>query len=855
MPLLAKMPIPAVLGNNRSERYCAKILKSTGDPMEPSEAQLKAGNYKKTHWRIHGMDIAIENLAGTTRKGVDPEGKAWEVTMPYHYGYIKGTTGADGDHLDVAIGPLHDGGKEAHIFNQTSPDGDFDEHKIFVGFSSREAAIDAYRMGRSDNPEDVMGTVITVPIEEFKRWLDEGSFKKQTILKAEGGFAKAIGGVAHIKAHYRNVNGKIVYIEGYDKDVHGDHPEAALHERTVKHVDSKGAHFLRATDKEDAETIEAKAKELGITPHHHATRGKYIKSNHHGRTSTYPTFYFDSEQDAQKVHDALKPGGEVGALPGAFAEPEKPSKHDLSMQAFAAGQEAMKEPKTKEKHLAAAEANKKAAEAFGGGTTAEEMEYNMVQSQGHASDMAMHQQLAAKMDAEAEQAKASAKKKTFHAFMKNMPGWALGKGQDDTYFKLAATQDGKAIMGSVRITSSGVKAIGTYRTTDSHGAAISIKGLDEVHENTQSAIGALEQYAKGHGSTFHEPAKQADKGEPGADKGPAEETPDQKFLKRAEEFKDELEQAKSPDAAFQMMKSLLEDASLALPGAKSDGPIMKAKVLLADRLVAMDYQVKAIFAMMKKGGAPGEVLLAAHRLLSGCRDFKELAETRNFLRAYQEARDGAPEHESPKEGMKAKGEYVKGLRDAITPENTDLLEKVDSRSYAPDNGKAFDLMVGLVNSVATETANKAMNDITQGIVGTKFAMKEHKDTHGYHKDTSGFDLLTTFHQMAADFHEGAGYPEAAGNVKEDIQTVAAMKAHALKFKDYAEKDPEGIASDAEAYSNAGWSAKAAHHYKLAAIAAGHKAQAEAGKKIAHNQTVNEWWEKSAKYAKLAQDHA
>lgn len=151
---------------------------------EPTDGQRRAGNYPKTHWRMHGMDIAIENLAGTKRSGVGPGGKPWEVVMPYHYGYIKGTKGADGDHLDVAIGPLMDRGTEAHIVNQKAHDGEFDEHKVFIGYPTREAAIHAFRAGRSDNPDKVMGAVLTVPIEELKRWIDAGCMTEQAVLKA-----------------------------------------------------------------------------------------------------------------------------------------------------------------------------------------------------------------------------------------------------------------------------------------------------------------------------------------------------------------------------------------------------------------------------------------------------------------------------------------------------------------------------------------------------------------------------------------------------------------------------------------------------------------------------------------------
>lgn len=157
-------------------RHCTK---------EPTPGQIKAGNYKMVHWNLHGLRVSIENLAGTKRNGVNHKGELWEKVMPYHYGYIKGTEGADGDHLDVAIGPLMGQGTEAHIINQRGPSGKFDEHKVFIGYPSRKAAIHAFRDGRSDDPDKVMGSVVTVPIDELKRWIDAGTLKEEAVLKAE----------------------------------------------------------------------------------------------------------------------------------------------------------------------------------------------------------------------------------------------------------------------------------------------------------------------------------------------------------------------------------------------------------------------------------------------------------------------------------------------------------------------------------------------------------------------------------------------------------------------------------------------------------------------------------------------
>ena len=67
------------------------------DLAEPTEGQKEAGNYAKGHVRIGGLDVSIENPAGSERSGVGRDGKPWSTTMEAHYGYIRGSEGRDGE--------------------------------------------------------------------------------------------------------------------------------------------------------------------------------------------------------------------------------------------------------------------------------------------------------------------------------------------------------------------------------------------------------------------------------------------------------------------------------------------------------------------------------------------------------------------------------------------------------------------------------------------------------------------------------------------------------------------------------------------------------------------------------------
>jgi hypothetical protein len=138
----------------------------------PTDAQKKAGNYKKDHVRVHGMDISIENKKGSTRSGKDKNGKPWSVQMPAHYGYIRGTEGADGDHLDVYLGP-HLGSDKVFLVNQNDADSKkFDEHKIFIGFGSEAQVRAHYLKGFSDGRgKDRLGHITPMSVALFKEWL------------------------------------------------------------------------------------------------------------------------------------------------------------------------------------------------------------------------------------------------------------------------------------------------------------------------------------------------------------------------------------------------------------------------------------------------------------------------------------------------------------------------------------------------------------------------------------------------------------------------------------------------------------------------------------------------------------
>lgn len=136
----------------------------------PSEAQKEAGNYKKGHVKINGFDVSIEQPAGSVRSGKDASGKEWSQVMNNTYGYIRGTKGVDGDHIDVFLGPDMNSDM-VYVVDQVNTDGSFDEHKVMMGFSSLEDARSAYLSNYEEGWQG-LGNITGVALDEFKKWID-----------------------------------------------------------------------------------------------------------------------------------------------------------------------------------------------------------------------------------------------------------------------------------------------------------------------------------------------------------------------------------------------------------------------------------------------------------------------------------------------------------------------------------------------------------------------------------------------------------------------------------------------------------------------------------------------------------
>ncbi len=117
-----------------------------------------------------GFPIVIENTRGTTRQWEDADGTTGSTVMKFDYGYIDGVMGADGDEVDVYLGPAPSS-EWVYVVDQMRKPGfvDFDEQKVMLGFPSADSATAAYR-SQYDDPR-FFGGMTVMSVADFRRAL------------------------------------------------------------------------------------------------------------------------------------------------------------------------------------------------------------------------------------------------------------------------------------------------------------------------------------------------------------------------------------------------------------------------------------------------------------------------------------------------------------------------------------------------------------------------------------------------------------------------------------------------------------------------------------------------------------
>lgn len=243
----------------------------------PTEPQKEAGNYRKGHVQVGIFDVTIENPKGSVRSGVDADGNKWSVMMNNSYGYIRGTEGVDGDHIDVFLSDDIDGwnGSHAFVIDQYNEDGTFDEHKVMLGFNEADEAQSAFTSNYDKEWAEKRKLVCTpVTIEEFEKWINSSHRKTKPF------------------AEYKTVK-KATATPGDESKPNGYTVERRFHKKNGTYIHA--VKFTEQMPRERFLELKKRVKDFG---------GYYSSFGKGG-------FIFDNEADADKFAQAvLDPTGE-----------------------------------------------------------------------------------------------------------------------------------------------------------------------------------------------------------------------------------------------------------------------------------------------------------------------------------------------------------------------------------------------------------------------------------------------------------------------------------------------------------------------------------------------------------------
>lgn len=172
-------PVPTESVESSIEAAAAEV------DTNPTDAQKEAGNYRKGHVTVQGIDLAIENPIGSTRSGTGPNGP-WSTTMTAHYGYAKRTEGGDGEPVDVylAANPLPDAPVFVIDQYQLPLHQLFDEHKAVMGVATPIEAARLYDAHFSDGSGPRRRRGITqMTAEQFKVWASSPAAQRPALEK------------------------------------------------------------------------------------------------------------------------------------------------------------------------------------------------------------------------------------------------------------------------------------------------------------------------------------------------------------------------------------------------------------------------------------------------------------------------------------------------------------------------------------------------------------------------------------------------------------------------------------------------------------------------------------------------
>jgi hypothetical protein len=93
--------------------------------------------------------------------------------MKHPYGYISRTEGADGDEVDVFLGPNEQADKVYVVHTKEINSQSFSEDKLFIGFNGADDAIDAFFANYDAKAKQLLAGIETIPLSELRDRLNQ----------------------------------------------------------------------------------------------------------------------------------------------------------------------------------------------------------------------------------------------------------------------------------------------------------------------------------------------------------------------------------------------------------------------------------------------------------------------------------------------------------------------------------------------------------------------------------------------------------------------------------------------------------------------------------------------------------
>lgn len=205
-PKEAKDKLAVALSRVRSE--LVRLASGSTDLQKSDEGEFRP--VRTISWR--SLTINIEQDRGDYREWHDPAtGKAGRTLMLLPYGEVAGSMAADGDPVDVFVGPDENAPFVFVVHQRRLDTGHYDEDKVMLGFSSPMAAKYAY-LAHYDSPEFFMG-ISMVPVELFEASVRRSGELLQPALDGLAADAEADPNLTKGEALFITQSKKLVRVE------------------------------------------------------------------------------------------------------------------------------------------------------------------------------------------------------------------------------------------------------------------------------------------------------------------------------------------------------------------------------------------------------------------------------------------------------------------------------------------------------------------------------------------------------------------------------------------------------------------------------------------------------------------